>query len=146
VISWYNSWAEHIEDIIGTGPGNSPANSRKASACSDVQHLAVSDSLISAIPKLKALSWGLPYISISGKQTYQTFGSRPACAFRKRRAIFHSTIFSGTFVCHPARDYLHQNMGFGSRGRLKACGSYSLIQSLDKILIYDIFQVEFTPI
>ena len=61
-------WEEHFEDIIGTGPGNSLVNSRMASACYAVQHLAVSDSLISATPTLKALSWGLPYNPVSGSQ------------------------------------------------------------------------------
>ena len=41
------------EDIIGTGPGNSPANSPKASGCYSVQYLALSDGLIRGIPKMK---------------------------------------------------------------------------------------------
>jgi hypothetical protein len=41
------------EDIIGTGPGNSPANCPKASGCYYVQYLALSDGLIRGIPKMK---------------------------------------------------------------------------------------------
>ncbi|KAE9369228.1 hypothetical protein N431DRAFT_427429 [Stipitochalara longipes BDJ] len=115
-------WEEHIEDIIGTGPENSPANSRKASACYDIQHLAVSDSLISAIPKLKALSWGLPHIPLSGNQLTNRSDHDQHVLFA------NAELFSSVrFLCHQAREWLHQNRGWVEGKRFKLHGLSLLI-------------------
>jgi hypothetical protein len=96
--SWHME--EHIDNIIGTGPGKSPAHSREASGCHCVKQLAISDRLIRPILELNVAGWGYHILHSLGDTlpTHRITTSMSCC---QHKVILPNWTISGLNFRYP---------------------------------------------